>query len=223
MLRLDGTGDSSLVFLPGFMTAPGAYRRLLEPVAFAGVTVLVPELYRRGVAALRGRVSIRSEAQAAADLAGALPGRVFLGGHSRGGQAAWLAAGMLAERAAGVCLVDPVDGHARRPDGPSSTRHPAAFTCPALVIGAGHGGPCAPVAVNHEQFARATPKAAHVVVDDLGHADMLDGRSRFLGRWLCGGGRDPDAARMVCSQLLVDLVTGRLPEVGEHPGFRRSR
>jgi dienelactone hydrolase len=223
MLRLEGTGPDHLLFLPGFMAAATSYVTLLRPLAAAGLTVLIPQMYPRGIGALRGKVSIRSEAQAAADLVRGLSGRVFVGGHSRGGQAAWLAAGMASDTVAGVCLVDPVDGHARRPAGPSATLRTAGFSCPSLIIGAGVRGPCAPQGADHEQFARATPATAHIVIADLGHADMLNGRGRAFGRWLCGAGEDPDAAREVCSQLLVQFIGGQLPAVGDHPGFRRSR
>ena len=91
------------------------------------------------------------------------------------------------------------------------------------MAAAGVSGPCAPVGANHEQFARATPQSVHIVVEDLGHADMLQGRARTLGRRLCGGGTDPDAARGVCTGLLADFMAGDVPDVGEHPGFRRVR
>lgn len=204
MLRLDG-GPDTLIFLPGFMTAPGAYRQLLEPVAAAGLTVLVPQLYPRGVRALLGGYSVVDEAAAAARLVGEQSGRVLLAGHSRGGQAAWRAAGLVA--VAGLCLVDPVDGQGRAPQAPTATAEPARFNCPTLIIGAGHGGKCAPAAVNFEHFAEATPFADVVVVEAMGHADMLSGRARDLGRRLCGGGPDPDAYRGECSQRMIDFLT----------------
>ena len=89
MLVLDGGGERVLVFLPGFMTAAESYVEVLTPVADAGVTVLVPQLYRRGVGALAGRVPVSSEAAAAADLVRVTAAErgtrlVHLGGHSRG-------------------------------------------------------------------------------------------------------------------------------------------
>jgi hypothetical protein len=62
--------------------------------------------------------------------------------------------------------------------------------------------------VNHEVFARAAPHAGHVVVQGLGHADVLDGRARALGRALCAGGPEPDAVRRTCSELIVEAVSG---------------
>lgn len=223
MLRRDGGGDTTLVFLPGFMAGAGSYATLLDPLVERKVSIVVPQMYPRGLGALRGKHSVREEASDAVALVSDLPGRVFLAGHSRGGQAAWLAAGELGEHLAGLLLLDPVDGQGRRPQQDLSTRVPSAFAGAAWVLGAGVTGPCAPVGANHEQFARVTPQAVHILVADLGHADMLDGRARSLGRRLCGGGKDPDAARAVCTHLLADFVAGEVPAVGEHPGFRRLR
>lgn len=226
MLRLDGEGPDILVFLPGFMSPAESYRELLAPVAGVA-TVIAPQLYRRDLDALRGRVRVSVEARAAADLVVERkePGnRVFLAGHSRGGQAAWRAAGLLGDGVVeGVCLIDPVDGHTRRPTGPVSTRRPAGFTCRSMIVGAGVGGRCAPSGVDHRQFAAATPQAAHVVIDDLGHADMLSGPARTVGRLVCGGGEDPDAARRLCTALITSFLRGDVPGVGAHDGFHRLR
>lgn len=87
--------EASLVFLPGFMSSAKSYTALLAPLVDAGVAVEVPQLYPRGLGALRGKHSVRQEAADAATLVRELSGPVFLAGHSRGGQAAWLAAGEL--------------------------------------------------------------------------------------------------------------------------------
>jgi hypothetical protein len=227
MLRLDSDGPDILVFLPGFMSPAESYCELLAPLADAGTTVIAPQLYRRDLDALRGKVRVGAEARAAADLVldRAEPGiRVYLAGHSRGGQAAWRAAGMLGEGVvAGVCLIDPVDGHTRRPKGPVSTRRAAGFTCRSMIVGAGVGGRCAPAGVDHRQFAAATPQAAHVVIEDMGHADMLSGVACTVGRLLCGGGEDPDAARRLCTRLITSFLLEDVPEPGPHGGFRRLR
>ena len=213
MIVLAGRGGSVLVFLPGFMTPAASYRTLLEPVAAAGTTVIVPQLYRRGVAALAGRHPVAEEAAAAADLVRSTAARlptapVLLGGHSRGGQAAWRAAALLARDGlpAGVVLVDPVDGEGRTSTGPVATASPAGFDCPTLIIGAGIAGRCAPDDVNHRAFAAATPQARHVVVSSLGHADVLQGPARSIGRRLCGGADHPDAGRAACSALVTTFV-----------------
>ncbi|HRY08833.1 MAG: alpha/beta fold hydrolase [Actinobacteria bacterium] len=214
--------EASLVFLPGFMSSAKSYTALLAPLVDAGVAVEVPQLYPRGLGALRGKHSVRQEAADAATLVRELSGPVFLAGHSRGGQAAWLAAGEL-PGLSGLFLLDPVDGQGRKPQRDLSTRVSSAYQGPVWIAAAGVSGPCAPVGANHEQFARATPQSVHIVVEDLGHADMLQGRARTLGRRLCGGGTDPDAARGVCTGLLADFMAGDVPDVGEHPGFRRVR
>lgn len=196
-----GSGSREVLFLPGFMSSPQAYRELLEPVADAGWTVRIPQLYKRGLGTLLGNVGVRQEAMAAAAL---LEPSSLVAGHSRGGQAAWLAAGLTP--VAGVVLVDPVDGEGRKPSGPTSTAAPAAFDAPCLIVGAGVRGACAPAQVNYECFVRATPGARSVVVPGLGHADILGGRARSFGRRLCGGGADPDAARREVSRLIVQFV-----------------
>ena len=220
MLRLEpppgSETDRVLVFLPGFMQAAASYGTLLEPLTAQGIRVVVPQLYRRGPSALLGRATVEQEALDAAALvrgeAGGRAGRsVFVGGHSRGGQAAWRAANLLAGvdgLPAGVVLVDPVDGAGRTPTVPTATAVAASFTCPALVVGAGIEGRCAPEPVNHRHFAAATPGARHVVVTRLGHGDILDDRPRATARRLCTGAEDPDPGRAAVTALLTAFVLG---------------
>ncbi len=218
---LEGAGDSLLVFLPGFLNSPSAYADLLAPLSACGTTVVVEQLYARGPAVLTGRFTVRDEAAAAVavvrrETAARRPRTVVLAGHSRGGQAAFLAAGELAmagDLLTAVALVDPVDGEGRAPTAPVSTVGGARFGCRSLVVGAALGGRCAPVPVNHAVFAAAIPQARHAVVRELGHADMLGGRSRTFGRRLCGGADDPDPGRALCTQLLAALVDGDLGRV----------
>lgn len=214
LLIIPASGVDVLILLPGFMIAAASYTALARAVAGTGSTVIVPQLYWRGIGALAGRVPVATEAAAAADLVRSVaadrPGaRIHLAGHSRGGQAAWRAAGQLVddELPASVVLLDPVDGQGRRPSGPISTAQEAAFTVPALIAGARVGGRCAPEGINHRQFARATPAARHLLIEGLGHADLLDGRGRDLGRRLCGGGPDPDAARAATAALIGAWIT----------------
>lgn len=206
--------DRMLLFLPGFMTAPAAYDDLLAPVVQAGWDVVVPQLYPRGLGALLGRHTVTEEATAAAAM---VRGMCVIAGHSRGGQAAWVAAGM--SDVAGVILIDPVDGEGRRPAGPTATAQPASFDADCLIIGAGVSGPCAPVQVNYTRFVTATPTAEEVVIDGLGHADILGGRARSLGRRLCGGGPDPDRARSDVSRLIVEFLM-RVPTDRPRPAGR---
>ena len=217
-----GGTQQVVVFLHGFLTAPSAYSTLLEPLGRNGFHVVTPSLYPRGPAALVGRHPVEQEAASAADLVRELAGSagepVVLAGHSRGGQAAWRAANLLADYDAVRCLVlvDPVDGGGRAPQERAATRDPAVFTCPALVIGAGLGGRCAPAPVNHDAFADAAPHARHVLVPELGHADMLDDRPRSFGRRLCGGAADPDPGREAVAALLLEFA--RDQALAEVPG-----
>ena len=221
-LAIEADGEALLVLLPGFLNTPGAYADLLAPLAAHGTSVVSEQLYARGPAALTGRFTVRQEAAAAADLvrretAARRPRTVVLAGHSRGGQAAFLAAGLLAtagDQLDAVALIDPVDGEGRAPTTPTSTAGGAAgFSCRALVLGAALGGRCAPDPVNHTVLAAAIPQARHVVVRELGHTDMLGGRSRTFGRRLCGGAPDPDPGRAACTELLAALVDDDLGRV----------
>ncbi|MEI6622720.1 MAG: hypothetical protein WCP28_12520 [Actinomycetes bacterium] len=208
--------DRFLVFLPGFLISPDAYRGLLTRIAGADLTVVVPRLYRVGPSVMLGRFTADDEAQRAVEVVRDRCGadaRMWLAGHSRGGQAAWLAARLLAEQGLvvdGLILVDPVDGAGPRSNEPHATKAPVQFEHRPLIIGAGLGGKCAPAAVNHDQFARAADPSWHVVVQDMGHADMLTGRALSLGRRLCGGGSDPDSSRAAIQSMVEDYLAGRI-------------
>jgi pimeloyl-ACP methyl ester carboxylesterase len=217
VLRLEPSGSSAevrvLVFLPGFLQGATSYRMLLEPLTAQGFSVIVPQLYRRGPAVLTGRYSVEDEARDAAALVrgeadGRADARVLLGGHSRGGQAAWRAANLLADDGlpAGLVLLDPVDGAGRAPSAPTASSDPVAFTCPCLVVGAGIGGRCAPEPVNHNAFAAAAPYARHVVVPTIGHGDILDDGPAARARRLCGGAPDPAPGRATVTALLTEFV-----------------
>ena len=229
VLRLDPAtpGERTLVFLPGFMTAADSYRALLEPLTLQGISVVVPQLYRRGIGALTGRATVEQEAADAADLVRDLAprGPVWLGGHSRGGQAAFRAANLLAtDRAAagilrGLVLVDPVDGSGRAPTARTATAAPALFSIPCLIVGAGLGGRCAPEPVNHRAFADAVPSARHVVVTRLGHGDVLDDRPRARARRLCGGADDPDPGRCAVTALVIAAVLGVEADIPDQAGL----
>ena len=192
-----------LLFLPGFATPPSAYDALLAPVRDLGMAVTVPRLY--GLDGYLGRYTAADEARDAAELVAGEP-RVWLAGHSRGGQVAWRMASILDPATlAGVVVIDPVDGSGPR-SAPAATASPATFSCRTLIVGGGLGGRCAPAALNHEQFARAMPTAEHVVLADMGHADILCGGPLRWGRRLCGGGDDPAAVRAQVTALLVAFI-----------------
>ena len=210
-----------LVFLPGFLASPGSCRRLLDDVAASGVTVVAERLYRPGPSVLAGRFTADDEATAAervvADARAVhAPDELWLAGHSRGGQAAWL----LADRvtATGVIVLDPVDGAGRRPTALHAAAQPATFGARTLVVGAGRSGRCAPAAVNHEHFARAAPPGStHVVLPAMGHGDILDDRPARLSRWLCGGSDEPANERATVAQLMSAFIADDLDAVGETP------
>jgi pimeloyl-ACP methyl ester carboxylesterase len=210
-----------LVFFHGFMTSPNAYRTLLTAIAADDTLVVGQRMYRPGPAALAGRPTAIEESEAGAALLDRLrdefqASEVWVAGHSRGGQVAWRVAGL--RRVDGVVLIDPVDGSGPKAMHPTSAATPATFACPVLIIGAGRAGRCAPEPVNHEHFAAAAPPGAvHVVVPELGHADMLDGRARQAARMMCPGADDPDAGRDTVGQLARWFATGALPPDGATP------
>lgn len=225
-------GDRALVLLPGFLSTSAAYSALVAPLREAGYAVEVPALAPGRLALLTGRYTVEDEAVDAAALVRGLVEsgqRVLLAGHSRGGQAALRAARSLAAdddvRAAllGLVLVDPVDGGGRRPSRRTATAFRSALGVPVTVVGAGCSGPCAPEPVNHEMFADALPDARHVVIEGMGHADMLEGRERSLGRRLCGGADDPDPARALVTALLLAALEGRDPAAVDDPLLRVVR
>ena len=208
-LVLDTGSLDVIVFLPGFLAKPENYRALLESVADAGIAVVGADLRDGRGAQLRGQPSANVEAARAIALTrdlGDSGRRVWLAGHSRGGQIAWRAAPGTA--VAGLILIDPVDGEGRKPE-PTTTREPVRFAHRPLVIGAGLGGPCAPANVNHDAFAAAAP-TTHLVLPDCGHADMLDTWPRRLGRLACHGGTRPDAARETIAGLMTLFIKGEL-------------
>ena len=200
------------MLLPGFLSSPSAYVALATPAAEIAL-VVVPRLAPSRLSLLTGRYTVEQEAIDAAALVHALAGEgrsVVLAGHSRGGQAALRAARMLRDEAAlsGLVLVDPVDGSGRAPSARTATAFRTRLGVPATVVGAGLGGHCAPEPVNHAAFADAVPSARYVVIEGLGHADVLDGIERTLGRRLGGGADDPDPGRAAVSAMLRAAVEG---------------
>lgn len=220
-IQLGQSGNRVLVFLPGFIAPASAYRELLEPVASNDFCVVVPQLYRPTPSVLSGRFTVEEEAARAVDLIDSLQAtgvKVFVGGHSRGGQSAWRAARMLQQSGspiAGLVLVDPVDGSGPWPTNNLATLNEVEFSCPTLIVGAGRGGKCAPADRNHELFAASTVGAQHVVLEDLAHADVMSGAFGWAGRWLCGSGpMEGSPARREVSQLIIAHVDA----CDQHPG-----
>ena len=183
-----------VVFFHGFMTTPTTYRTLLGALADERTVVVAPRMYRPGPAVLAGHPTATQEAAVGASIVDELrrsyaPHELWLAGHSRGGQVAWIVAGDTMPD--GVIVVDPVDGGGPRATRPNATATPARFDCRTLVIGAGPGGRCAPARSITRRFAAAAPLGTtHVVVEAMGHADLLDDRPRRAARLLCPGHDD---------------------------------
>ncbi len=216
-----------VVFQHGFLARNSAYTEILRALASHGFIVVAPQMYTPGLPAVLGCPTAAAEADHAAQLLAWLPGhlddltgqrartdRLGLAGHSRGGKVAWLVLVADPARAQAIAGVDPVDGtggprgnQARVVNGPFS------FARPALVIGTGLGGNCAPAGDNHEQFYAASAAPAwHVVVPDAGHADMLDADSAAasLGTLVCTRGTDPAAMRRLTAGLLTAFFRASL-------------
>jgi pimeloyl-ACP methyl ester carboxylesterase len=199
-----------IVFFPGFMVSPWDYRSLFTSIASERISIVAPQMYRRGPAALAGHPSAGEEADSGVRLVEHLvavhrPDQLWLAGHSRGGQVAWRVAEHVDPD--GVVVVDPVDGAGRNPTTLVAAADPAGFTAKTLVVGAGLGGRCAPAAVNHVHFAAAAPPGStHVVLDAMGHGDILDDRPARFSRRLCGGSTDPRHERSTVAELVRHFV-----------------
>lgn len=219
-LRLGGGGSSLLLFLPGFLAPPSAYRSLLAPVAAGGVEVVVPALYRPGPAVLSGRLGAGEEAERAVVLGRRLAadGRpLWIAGHSRGGLVAWMASAGLPVH--GVALLDPVAGGAPwLPPGPLPV---GAATAPVLIVGCGRAGRCAPSDRDHATFARAIGRAEVVLLADAGHADLLDGLPGRFGSLVCAVGADPARTRAGIAALLTTFLAGGDGPAGDDPPTRK--
>ncbi|MGB7877489.1 MAG: hypothetical protein WBL31_01920 [Ilumatobacteraceae bacterium] len=199
-----------IVFFPGFMVSPWSYRALFASIVSDRTSIVAPQMYRRGPGPLMGHPSPSEEAEAGILLVERLAAtrrvdEVWLAGHSRGGQIAWRVAEQVDPD--GVVVIDPVDGAGRHPTTPVAAAEPATFTARTLVVGAGLGGRCAPAAVNHQHFAAAAPPdATHVVLDSMGHGDLLDDRPARASRLMCGGSSDPRRERGTVAELIRRFV-----------------
>jgi len=208
--RSDRPTPRLIVFFPGFMVSPWSYRSLFASIVSDRTSIVAPQMYRRGIEPLSGHPSPSDEAAAGIRLvehvvATRRPDQIWLAGHSRGGQVAWRVAQHVDPD--GLVVVDPVDGAGRHPTTLGAAAEAARFTARTLVVGAGLGGRCAPAAVNHEHFATAAPSgSSHVVVDSMGHGDVLDDRPARLARMLCGGSTDPRHERGTVAELVRRFV-----------------
>ena len=207
----DPAGGRIVVFFPGFMLSPWSYRSVFASIVSDQTSILAPQMYRRGPGTLLGHPAPGEEAERGAELvehvvATRRPDEVWVAGHSRGGQVAWRIAELVDPD--GVVAIDPVDGAGRHPTTLVAAASPAGFTSRTLVVGAGLGGRCAPAAVNHDHFAAAAPPgASHVVIDSMGHGDVLDDRPARAARRLCGGSTDPRHERRTVAELIDRFVS----------------
>lgn len=211
-----GSGSSDrpaarvIVFFSGFMLSPWSYRSLFASIVSDRTSIVAPQMYRRGPGALAGHPSPKEEAEQGVRVvehivATRRPDEVWLAGHSRGGQVAWRVAEYVDPD--GVVVIDPVDGAGRNPTTLAAAAEPARFNARTLVIGAGLGGGCVPAPVNHQHFAAASPSSAtHVVIDTMGHGDILDDRPARAARLLCGGSADPRYERNTVAGLIRRFV-----------------
>lgn len=208
--RSNAPGGRVIVFFPGFMVSPWSYRSLFASIVSDRTSIVAPQMYRRGPGPLAGHPSPAEEAAAGTRLVEHVVAtrgadEVWLAGHSRGGQVAWRVAEHVEPH--GVVVIDPVDGAGRHPSAPVAAAEPAGFTARTLVVGAGLGGRCAPAAVNHQHFAAAAPPGAtHVVIDSMGHGDLLDDRPARASRLLCGGSADARRERSTVAELVRRFV-----------------
>ncbi|QOJ14530.1 MAG: hypothetical protein HRU75_07695 [Planctomycetia bacterium] len=131
-----------------------------------------------------------------------------IGGHSRGGLAAWLVCEALPGRFAGIVGVDPVGGAggrvSTRGTQPQSSSAESMAGPPAVILGAGLGGSCAPTGRNYEQFFAATAGPAwKIVAIEQGHGDMLDESAAVAAGQVCDTSRNRDPMRRLTAGLIV--------------------
>lgn len=158
-------------------------------------------------------------------------GKIGLGGHSRGGKAAFaLALGKIAMtdlKFSALIGVDPVDGmdKGKQTPPPVLTYIPHSFDLDmaVMVIGSGLGEikknplfpPCAPKGVNHEDFYKeCRGPACYFVAKDYGHVDMLDdntggvrGKATYC---LCKNGKAREPMRAFVGGAVVAFLRAYL-------------
>jgi chlorophyllase len=214
-----------VVFQHGFMSRNAMYGEILRHIAGHGFVVVAPQMYEPGLGPLFGNPTAAEEADRAAQVldwvsvhlaenagVGVRPDLLGLAGHSRGGKVAWLVLSVDPTRAKAVAGVDPVDGTG----GPVGNQARVVqgtfpFSIPALVIGTGLGGACAPEGDNHVQFYGACRSPAwHVVAFDYGHGDVLDDEWAAASAMVCASGSDLANMRRLTAGLLVAFFRGSL-------------
>jgi pimeloyl-ACP methyl ester carboxylesterase len=141
------------------------------------------------------------------------PEHIGMGGHSRGGKAALLAA-IQSPRPKAVCTLDPVDSlgspfdnPAPTPENPSVTPElMGGLTVPSGYVGAGMGAegivPCAPKEDNyHEYYKAAATPAYEWLLEDAGHGDFAENGG--LATQFCNSNADAQTVRNFSATTLV--------------------
>ena len=214
-----------IVFQHGFMARNQAYSDILIRAATHGFIVVAPQMYEPGLAALFGSPTAAEETDLAMDLLGWLPAglpaalsytpaldRLGLAGHSRGGKVIWQILTAAPSRVRAAAGIEPVDGTG----GPLGNQQRVVqgtfpFSLPALIIGTGLGGSCAPAGDNHEQFYAASRSPAwHIVVPNQGHGDMLDEDTAVAAAKFCAGGDNREGMRILTAGLMVAFFRASL-------------
>ncbi|GJQ27431.1 MAG: hypothetical protein HBSAPP02_24630 [Phycisphaerae bacterium] len=237
LLRIHAPEDPGhyavLLFQHGFMVESSAYEGMLRQIASHGFVVVAPQMYQPGLMALFGTPTAFEEAEVASGLVdwmtehlSAVTGvtarvdRLAIGGHSRGGKVAWLTALKDATRFRAIIGVDPVDGRGG-PAGnqPRVAAEPFPFNLPALVIGAGLNGACAPTGDNYVQFYESSQSPAwRIVAKNYAHGDMLDEPAAAASAAFCGTGADRESMRRATAGMMVLFLREALQRGGSPPG-----
>ena len=215
-----------LVFSPAFQLGKESYVTLGEHVASHGVVVVVPSFGDGAFSPIDHR-DLAEHVSAFLDwaLAGAdgrLDGRIdadriVLGGHSRGGKVALLAA-IGDARVDATFTVDPVDaiGNPMAPPDPTPENPSVApelmpgYDVPGAMIGAGRGGegfvPCAPADENYEQYMAGVTVSPFYLYEiaTAGHLDFAENVGLLaLG---CPAGDAPEAHRAFAITTLTAFL-----------------
>lgn len=230
-VRLAGQKFPAVVFTSGFATQASQYNELAEALALSGCAVLRYDVAGANeatdetlVAVLRSVLDYASSSEDLGQFVKA--GKFVLAGHSRGAKLSSLAA-VADERAAGLCLLDPIDNTVWAPLSPG---FPSACDAlrglrpsrplPVAIVGAGAGGDCAPANANYRRFFEAVRRPAWLLaIPSAGHAQFLDREGvSAVQRAVCGSGGADDAAVQAAAAAAclawVELACGPTSPVG---------
>ena len=225
-----------LVFAPGFQLAAVNFNWVGEHLASHGIAVLIPTFGDSFLAPIDHvdlALGMRSLLDLAIDTDGPLGGNVdsfsmAVGGHSRGGKVAILAA-IQDARIQSVITLDPVDSVG----GPFSTPSPenpsvapelmAGLDVPSGYVGAGQGAegiqPCAPQEDNYSTYYAAAGSPSYQwVLPNAGHNDFATDLDFFLST-LCPSNESPENARNFSRGVLLAFLSKHLLDSDAHEGW----